>query len=120
MELAELIGAAIAGGVVSSLINAIAGRGKEKAETTKAKAEASKVLADATETLFNPLIERLNTLEIEVKALKRLLDRYAKRVIYLMAGIETLIKQIKAKGDSPCWSPDEWNPEEDSNDAGPG
>lgn len=116
MEWADLIGAAIAGGVVSSLINVIAGRGKEKAEISKAKAEASKMLADATETLINPLINRLTTLESEVKTLKRLLDRYAKRVIYLMAGIETLIKQIKAKGDSPCWSPDEWNPEMDEED----
>jgi len=104
MEWAELIGAAIAGGVVSSVINFLAGRGKAKADT-------SKVLADAAASLIDPLIKRLDTLEGEIKTLKRLLDAYAKRVIYLMNGIETLIKQIKAKGDSPCWSPDEWNPD---------
>ncbi len=107
MEWAELIGAAIAGGVVSSVINYFATRAKTKADT-------SKVLADAAKSLIEPLTNRLNTLESEIKTLKRLLDRYAKRVIYLMAGIETLIKQIKAKGDSPCWSPDEWNPDSEA------
>lgn len=106
MNWAELIVAAIAGGLFTSLINYFAGR-------AKMKADISKVLADATETLIPPLTDRLNALEVEVKTLKRLLDRYAKRVIYLMAGIETLIRQIKAKNESPCWQPDEWSPDEE-------
>lgn len=106
MDWAELIVAAIAGGAFTSLLNYFAGRAKMKADT-------SKVLADATNTLIPPLVERLDKLEAEVKTLKRLLDRYARRVIYLMSGIETLIKQIMAKGDSPCWQPDEWSADEE-------
>lgn len=109
MEWGELIAAAIGGGLITSLINWLAGRGKAKADT-------SKVLAEATEKLIPPLTQRLDALETEVSKLKRLLDAYAKRVIYLMNGIEALIKQLKAQGEIPCWAPDEWSPEKATED----
>jgi hypothetical protein len=110
MNWAEIIAAAIGGGVVTSLINWLAGRGKARADT-------SKILAEAAETLIEPLSKRVTVLEAKITKLKWLLDRYAKRVIYLMNGIETLVKQIKANDEFPSWSPDEWSPDGDEEDS---
>ena len=98
--------------IVGAVIGAMAGRRKVNAEATNSISDAAtKIAKTAVDDLLAPLTARLDGLETEIIRLKRLLDRYAKRVIYLMSGIETLIKQIKAKNETPCWQPDEWDPE---------
>lgn len=105
--------------VVGGVIVLIAGRQKNKADATKSISEAATAIAKtAVDDLLEPLTKRVDDLEKQIAEqkgiigrLKKLIDAYARRVIYLMGGIETLIKQIQAKNEIPCWTPDEWNPE---------
>lgn len=81
----------------------------------KSGAEATKLITEAAKNLIEPLSNRIGDLEKKTQeqdktilGLTRSLDRYAKRVIYLMGGIEQLIRQI-SKHEPPCWNPSEWS-----------
>jgi len=52
----------------------------------------------------------------KISDLERTVERYGKRVMYLMTGIQILTHQIIESGDSPCFTPDEWRPEFDRKD----
>lgn len=112
------------GAIIGAIITGLFLRRKTNAEATDSiSAAAVKIAKTAVDDLIDPLVARITGLEeqaqeskAEIGRLKLTLDRYAKRVIYLMSGIETLLRQIKSKGDTPCWSPDEWRPEEDEVD----
>ena len=51
--------------------------------------------------------------ESKISGLERTVERYGKRITYLMTGIQILTHQIIESGDSPCFTPDEWRPEFD-------
>lgn len=83
----------------------------------KTRSDAAGAITDAAVKLVQPLTDRVDTLEKKdceqdktIDLLTYKLDRYAKRVIYLMGGIETLIRQIKDAGCLPAWTPDPWDP----------
>lgn len=87
--------AAVGGALVSGLL-----------VRRKNNAEASEIITRVAMSLITPL-------EKKVKKLERKLDRYGDRIIYLTKGIEVLVNQIIDKGETPCWNPDEWNPDEE-------
>lgn len=109
MNWGDIITAAIAGGLVVKVLDLIFGRKRDKAEITK-------MITEAAEKMIKSLTDRVTTLEKELRTVKRKLERYAERVIYLMNGIQTLIKQIEEKKEVPCWKPDEWDPDEEGDD----
>lgn len=81
----------------------------------KNRADAADMVTDAALSLLDPLKTRLTELEqkmarqeTEISRLRRQLTHYADRVIVLMRGIATLIKQIGDLGAKPYWEPDEW------------
>lgn len=49
----------------------------------------------------------------EIAELRKTLGHYARRITYLLNGIQMLIQQIIGKGLEPCWTPDNWKPEFD-------
>lgn len=112
------------GAIIGAIITGLFLRRKTNADATDSiSAAAVKIAKTAVDDLIDPLVARITGLEeqaqeskAEISRLKLTLDRYAKRVIYLMSGIETLLRQIKSKGDTPCWSPDEWSPDNDEDD----
>jgi uncharacterized coiled-coil protein SlyX len=84
----------------------------------KSGAEATKLITEAAANLIEPLSERISDLEKKtqeqdklISGLTKSLDRYAKRVIYLMGGIEQLVRQV-SKHEPPCWTPSEWTADE--------
>ena len=102
-------------------IRAEAEAAKEAAETERTKqqtedqvpadaastlAEASGKIADQYEQLLGAYQKntdvRIGTMQHEIDDLKKL---YARRVIYLLNGIQMLIDQIVGLGATPCWSP---------------
>lgn len=100
----------VVGVVMGSIITGLYARRKNKSD-------AAGAITDAAVKLVDPLRERIDVLEKKdseqdqtIDRLNRQLDKYAKRVIYLMGGIETLIRQIKESGCSPAWIPDPWEP----------
>jgi len=78
----------------------------------KLKAETEKLASDIWKELANKMESRVLTLEETVKKQEIKITRYGKRIIYLTNGIEILVNQIITEGKQPCWTPDEWNPEE--------
>lgn len=103
----DAIVAAIAG-VIGAIIGGLFARRKNDAD---AAAQITKAAGDAVEGLIGPLTERVQALEGQVVTLKRQLNRYARRVIYLMGVIDTLTRQIVRLGDQPEAVPDDWDPE---------
>ena len=94
---------------------------KEAAETERTKqqtedqvpADAASTLAEASgkiATQYQDLLDayqkntdvRIGSMQREIEDLKKL---YARRVIYLLNGIQMLIDQIVGLGATPCWSP---------------
>lgn len=39
--------------------------------------------------------------------------RYLKRIIYLTEGIRVLLEQIRRHRETPCWTPEDWDPDEE-------
>ena len=93
-----ILGSAVSGGL-GAFFGYLGGRKTDEANATK-------IFTDIALSLVEPLNKRIIVLEKQN-------GRYAKRVLYLMRGIEQLLSQIVNLGQAPCWEPDEWNPEED-------
>ena len=53
----------------------------------------------------------LDEQERKLTHLMTVLERYARRIEYLMTGISRLIQQLVDAGIAPCWQPDHWRPE---------
>ena len=97
---------------------------RTEAEAVRTEAEAKSILATAgdktlegafrlierLEKNLTTITERVNQQEEEITFLQRALGIYAERVAYLMAGISTLLRQINAANQAPCWQPDDWQP----------
>lgn len=66
--------------------------------------------AEATEILTRIAMSLIEPLENKVKLLENKVIRFGERIIYLTGGIEILVDQITKDGKKPCWTPDEWNP----------
>ena len=67
-----------------------------------------------------PLRDIINELKKDIEARKereRLFEarnaRYLKRIIYLTEGIRVLLEQIKRHRETPCWTPVDWDPDEE-------
>lgn len=113
-----LIGGGTAGAVVAGLFarkKVKAEAKKTEAETKMVKAETSREITQAWKDFAEKMEARQDELDKEnegirkeLKRTNRVLDQYGKRIIYLTNGIGELIEQIKKKGESPCWVPDEW------------
>lgn len=75
--------------------------------------EANKNSADATETITRIAMSMIEPLENKVNKLEKKINRYAGRIVILMGGIETLLHQMDENKISPCWQPEEWDPNKD-------
>lgn len=69
--------------------------------------------AEATEILTRIAMGMIEPLETKVNNLEKKINRYGKRIVYLMGGIETLLHQMDENKISPCWQPEEWEPNKD-------
>lgn len=56
--------------------------------------------------------KEISELKSEQDAVRVTIRRYGNRITYLMNGIQKLLEQLKDLGQSPCWQPDEWDPNE--------
>lgn len=116
-------------GGLSGLITVLVNRQKTKAEAKKIGAESDSLVAKTKQELpattadslvgtSGDVIEQYKQLlkdyQIEtnnkIDNLQRMLGTYARRITYLMGGIQTLVKQMVDLGHDPCWSPDDWQP----------
>lgn len=97
------------------------------ADAASTLADASGKIAEQYQKLLKDYQEQTNrdigVLRTEVQNQRREMstmrltnEHYAKRVIYLMGGIQMLIQQINGKGYEPCWTPNDWKPELDRRD----
>lgn len=101
-------------GIASGITSGVwAARVAAKAAKKKDDSDASNTITDAALKLVKPLEEAIAKLEGKVAKLEKVNNRYARRVVYLMNGIETLVAQLVDAGQVPKWQPDEWNPSED-------
>ena len=79
----------------------------------KNNADAAEAITNAATVLLDPLTRRVDELEAKIKLQNEKIDRYGRRVIVLMRGIERLITQIAELGHIPVWTPDEWSPDDE-------
>ncbi len=118
-------------GGLSGLVATLLGRKKSMAEAEQiesqtereipAKAAASLVASSGDVVqLYRDLLaqyqtdtdKKIKVMQGEIKNLEGVLEKYAKRLVYLMNGIQELIEQINDFGEKPCWTPnDDWKPE---------
>lgn len=91
---------ALAGGVITGLFM----RRKNNAEAEKTVSEAWKGFAEKME-------KRVNDLDVKVEKQEKKIDRFGRRVVYLMGGIEKLLDQIIDADQEPVWTPDDWDPD---------
>jgi len=82
----------------------------------KNSADAAASITEAASKLIEPLNRRIDQLDKQVQMQAKKIDRYGQRVMTLMRGIELLIRQIADLGDTPVWTPDCWDPDEDEHD----
>ncbi len=122
-------------GGLGALIERIIARRKITAEAEQIKAktsqqvpgEAANMLIHAGGDVIGQYQQLLNDYQAstdrkiaeikrELKESRETVERYAKRLNYLMSGIQLLHEQIIHKGGEPCWTPDEWksDPTEDA------
>ena len=78
----------------------------------KNNADADKTASDAWRGFAEKMEQRVTTLETKTDVQEKKITRLGQRIIFLMQGIEILIEQIQAKGESPCWQPDDWTLDE--------
>lgn len=112
-----IIGSGLLSGSLSAVIAGAFARRKNNSD-------AAQTITDAALKLVDPLRESITSMETKIETLEkkdciqdatiekmtRQITRYAGRVVYLMGGIEALIRQIKEIGKVPCWTPDKWEP----------
>lgn len=79
----------------------------------KVKAEAEKTASETWEKLATKMESRVEKLELLVDKQEKKINRYGNRIIYLTKGIEILVNQILMDGKQPCWTPNEWDPNEE-------
>lgn len=100
------------------LVGLLMGKRGNKAAARKTEADYADQISETAMKLVSPLEKRVSELEKRLKRLNRLVERYAKRIVYLMGGIDQLIRQIVSMQASPCWQPDDWDPDEEIDDKG--
>jgi len=117
----------LTGGIGAAIVNGIFAMRKNKAESEKTKSDTNRVSSDAWKEFAEKMEKRQEALDAELvktrseakqdreelNKTKRTLNRWGKRIVYLTNGIEILVNQIIEEGKQPCWSPDEWNPDQE-------
>ena len=89
---------------------------KASAEITKQYQTLLTEYQRTTDVKISDLKSDVVAAKSKISDLERTVERYGKRVMYLMTGIQILTHQIIESGDSPCFTPDEWRPEFDRKD----
>ena len=69
--------------------------------------------ADATEVITKIALNLIEPLDKKIMTLEKKNERYLKRLVVLMGGIEVLIKQLVDNRIVPCWTPDDWSSDDD-------
>jgi hypothetical protein len=100
-------------GGLTTVIVALFERNKKRAEAKALEADYADQISQTAMKLVDPLRAEVGRLNVRVGNLERSNNRYAQRVVYLMSGIDQLIRQIKRHNDAPVWTPNDWNPEEE-------
>jgi hypothetical protein len=101
---------------------------KTQAEAGSASGEAVNSFASAAtqiakinqdlQTNSQEMERKLDRMGERIGSLELLLESYARRIYYLMGGIDQLIRQIVGLNANPCWTPDDkWKPEDIKNDS---
>jgi len=76
------------------------------------KAAAKKDDVDALRGILDELRIDIADRKLREKAFEARCLKYLNRIAYLMDGIRVLLNQIEQARETPCWKPDEWDPDE--------
>ena len=120
-------------GGLSGLISVLVNRQKTKSEAKNIDSQAKNLDAQTGQVIpanaagnlvetsgdvieqYKKLLEDYQTeTNRRIDNLQQMLSKYAKRIMYLMGGIQVLVKQVVDLGHDPCWSPDDWVPWEEA------
>ena len=92
---------ALVGKIIEIILNSLV---KKPAE----KADAAAKIADVSMEVVDRIQQQVRDLEIKVAKLQTKVKKQDAILQKWMKGIEELIKQIKALGHVPCWTPEEF------------
>lgn len=108
----------LSSGVASAATTALFERRLKRTEANKNEADGAGKITEAAIALLQPYKDQLADLQNQIDEqaaklvhLTLVLERYARRIEYLMIGISRLIQQLADAGIAPCWQPDRWRPE---------
>ncbi len=120
-EIKDLIVAVGGLGGLAVLVTALVERRNKRALAMKSEADYADQISQTAVALLEPykrqveaLGERVDRQEKDIARLQWTLRRYARRVTYLMSGIDALVRQISNDlRATPCWTPHDWHPDMD-------
>jgi hypothetical protein len=101
--MSDIVVAAIVGavaGIITGLITAVAAR-------PKTNADAAKAVSEAVANVLDPLNDRIEDQEKQLKRQGGRIDALQGMVGQLLGGIKQLINQIECDGKVPVWRPPE-------------
>lgn len=110
--LASILNAILTPTIVAALVVAFFERRNKRAAAAKLEADYAEQISKTAMMLVDPLQGQVTQLTRRVARTERQITRYSQRIVYLMGGIDQLIRQIMVLDKRPVWTPDDWNPEE--------
>jgi polyhydroxyalkanoate synthesis regulator phasin len=96
---------------ISVIVAAIFERRNKRAAAAKVEADYANQISQTAMALVEPLKAEVARLTNRVDVMDRKLARYSQRMIYLMGGIDQLIRQVMDLENKPVWTPDDWDPD---------
>lgn len=95
---------------ISVIVAAIFERRNKRAAAAKVEADYADQISKTAMSMIEPMKAELERLTARVTRLERQNTRYSHRIVYLMGGIDQLVRQISVR-EAPVWTPDDWDPD---------
>ena len=118
-----LFGIILAGGGIAGFVSLLRVRPQNKKDCAEAELTLGKGWKDLlieTRTEMRETKEEVANMKQEqqrqadtIEKQEKKIERYAARIVYLMGGIEMLMRQFVDADIEPCWTPDDWKLEDE-------